>query len=55
MSRNASIALAVVVLAAITGVLIATTTTETTVRTLALAAPAIAGLTWWLVCCGRSR
>lgn len=55
MSRNASIALAVVVLAAITGVLIATTTTETTVRTLALAAPGIAGLTWWLMCCGRSR
>ena len=49
MSRNASIALAVVVLAAITGVLLATTTTETTVRTLALAAPGIAGLAWWLL------
>jgi hypothetical protein len=54
MSRNASIALAVVVLAAITGVLLATTTTETTVRTLALAAPGLGGLAWWLLR-GRSR
>ena len=46
MSRNASIILAVVVLAGITGVLLATTT-ETTVRTLALAAPGLAGLAWW--------
>ncbi len=49
MSRNASIVLAVVVLVAIAGVLLATTTTATTVRTLALAAPGIAGLAWWLL------
>jgi len=54
MSRNASVILAVVVLAAITGVLLATTTTETTVRTLALAAPGLAGLAWWRLR-GRSR
>ena len=54
MSRNASIILAVVILAAITGVLLATTTTETTVRTLALAAPGLAVLAWWRLR-GRSR
>jgi hypothetical protein len=54
MSRNASIILAVVVLAVITGVLLATTTTEITVRSLALAAPGLAGLAWWLLR-GRSR
>ena len=54
MSRNASIIIAVVVLVAITGVLLATTTMETTVRTLALAAPGLAGLAWWLLR-GRAR
>ncbi len=49
MSRTASIVLAVVALAAITGMLLATTTTETTVRTLALAAPGVAGFAWWLL------
>ena len=48
MSRSTTIILAVVMLAVITGVLLATTTTETTVRTLALAAPGLAGLAWWL-------
>lgn len=49
MSRTARVVLAVVGLAAVTGVLLATTTTDTTVRTLALAAPGVAGFAWWLL------
>lgn len=46
MSRT--IVFAFVVLAAIAGVMLTTTTTEITIRTLALAAPGLAGLAWWL-------